>query len=242
MATVTGSDTIFGYRQGIDLGQPVKPPKAKSQKRREQRKRAKERKRTASVEASAIGRWYGHTLDQMDELLKEHVKKKPPEPQAKPEPIDRSVPPLRSAMEYPDPLAEISRRSMALDAADAKLKSELGPPWPSKLEKAEAEVLRLRAKVVELMKRNGELGEKLELSEAVRLAQGAQIRKLEPLAEILAGVWKRASMPGDWACAKCRPESDIIKSGFECYWHRAEAFLCQQPKSLRAAGIGEAKP
>lgn len=65
-------------------------------------------------------------------------------------------------------------------------------------------------------------------------AAEARIAELEPLAEVgrrklLEG---RPDVERDWACAQCRPESDIITPGFECHWHRA----------LRAAGIGEDAP
>lgn len=30
---------------------------------------------------------------------------------------------------------------------------------------------------------------------------------------------------GDWACAQCKPHSDMIKDGFVCGYHRAEARL-----------------
>lgn len=32
-----------------------------------------------------------------------------------------------------------------------------------------------------------------------------------------------AARNGDWACAECKPHSDMIKAGFQCGWHRALA-------------------
>jgi hypothetical protein len=40
---------------------------------------------------------------------------------------------------------------------------------------------------------------------------------------------------GDWACAECRPTSDIISPGFQCSYHAAKAAL----KLADARGEGE---
>lgn len=42
-------------------------------------------------------------------------------------------------------------------------------------------------------------------------------------ADLLTRLLKWTSPPGDWACIKCRPQSDMIKAGFLCAWHEAES-------------------
>lgn len=190
MATVIVSDSFLGYQPG--------PKKTKGQKRREQRKRAKERKRMASVEASAIGLWYDRMNREGDALLKatgksivedqraayrakieanmmpgdaiwwageNRIKEKPPEPQTKADPITAGA----------QETARIMQRRIR--------EAIQGNPMEPRPGEAQAEVLRLRARVVGLMKRQGELEEDLGLMKEIRRAQQAQIRKLIGLKE-----------------------------------------------------------
>ena len=226
MATAIGSNSTFGYGQGIDFGPPVKPPKTKGQKRAEQRKRAKARrlvqkgcytyaaaqdfhaeqrgiKKGDLLHVGPSGIPFGIALgsakkgDPMEVRMDAPTatdkkgnrmdaswwakywakntdpgkgKEKPPEPQAKPG---------NSTESPPDPItagAQETARIMQRRIVEAIH----GNPIEPRPGDAQAEVLRLRAKVVELMKRQGELAEDLGLMKEIRSAQQAQIRKLLP--------------------------------------------------------------
>lgn len=40
---------------------------------------------------------------------------------------------------------------------------------------------------------------------------------------------QQARIPGDWACAECHPQSNILIDGFQCWYHRLAARLGDRP-------------
>lgn len=55
-------------------------------------------------------------------------------------------------------------------------------------------------------------------------AQEESARRFDVLRNLFVNHSKPASN-GDWACAECRPQSDMIRKGFRCAYHEASALL-----------------
>lgn len=162
--------------------------KTKSQKRREQRKRAKERKRMASVEASEIGRWADRATKQMDKVLGIHLAKERTKPFLEGKTVEWADTAKRGIAHgggtdgeafFPRPgCGCLFCRGAAGAEPEPGTVSAGGKAGttatqtPEEATTAEAEVLRLRAQVAELVNRNGE-------SEAKSGNLMAEVRRLE---------------------------------------------------------------
>ena len=48
-------------------------------------------------------------------------------------------------------------------------------------------------------------------------------------------MFMRGNHSGDWACAQCRPNSDILVPGFVCAFHQAEVIARRPPSDLADA-------
>lgn len=90
---------------------------------------------------------------------------------------------------------------------------------------------RLRAAIAKVVSDN----EWTEVSVARDLDSGALASDLESFGDYVSGVVAerlafaveivRHGPPGDHACAKCRPHSEILIDGFRCAFHRAKDLL-----------------
>jgi len=68
--------------------------------------------------------------------------------------------------------------------------------------------------------------------------------KDEALALALEALEKHGAVPLDWACAECRPNSDMLKIGFQCRYHAAITAIKQaitledgKPATLEASAF-----
>jgi regulator of replication initiation timing len=50
-------------------------------------------------------------------------------------------------------------------------------------------------------------------------------RERDETREILRRLFKLGQPPGDWACAECRPGSEVLRVGFKCAYHAAAEVL-----------------
>jgi len=75
-----------------------------------------------------------------------------------------------------------------------------------------------------------EIRKRVTKENTIRLVYGPQGRKdvtallaeIDRLREVVVNLWKQADPPKDWACPRCRPESDMLVEGFVCAYHKAE--------------------
>jgi hypothetical protein len=62
-----------------------------------------------------------------------------------------------------------------------------------------------------------------------RCEQSRQADEVTRLLSVIRGLLRYATAPGDWACAECRPYSDMLKDGFRCAYHEARALSGLEP-------------
>lgn len=63
-------------------------------------------------------------------------------------------------------------------------------------------------------------------NESLRSAAALAESEVARLREIMGFlVLHRPKVNGDWACAECKPYSDMLVAGFQCAWHSALTIL-----------------
>jgi hypothetical protein len=55
-----------------------------------------------------------------------------------------------------------------------------------------------------------------------------------PVVKAAEAVAPHVTLPGDWACAECRPNSDMLVAGFRCREHTLLASLSAMRAALEA--------
>jgi len=62
--------------------------------------------------------------------------------------------------------------------------------------------------------------------------------KDEALALALEALEKHGTVPLDWACEDCRPNSDMLKAGFQCRYHAAITAIKQAQQAQEPVQSG----
>lgn len=71
-------------------------------------------------------------------------------------------------------------------------------------------------------------------SENYLAADNAALReRVKALEKSIVGAYRQARTPGDAACSRCLPYSELLIDGFVCWWHQGESM------ATAAQGTGE---
>jgi hypothetical protein len=73
-----------------------------------------------------------------------------------------------------------------------------------------------------------EQSESQELDDFIAALEAENARLREALTDLMAVVEREgwwSQLNGDWACAECKPESDMLIPGMRCEFHAARATI-----------------